>query len=170
MDELVDVVDANDIVTGFATKKVAHKKGLLHRTVGAVLVDTRNRWLFVKQSSDRQDAGQYVHPVGGHVQRGESEEKAIVRETKEEIGIEIPKIELIGKAIFDRIVIGRHENHLYVLYEIVSDEKPTINHESESFRYFTVSKLKEELKKHPEHFGGAFHFVVKTFYPYLLEP
>lgn len=169
MDEQVDIVDEKDEVLYSVTKKEAHEKGLLHRTSGAILIDSKNRWLFVKQSSDRQDAGQYVHPVGGHVKKGETEDKAITREAKEEIGIESPKIELVGKAIFNRFVIGRQENHLYILYKIISDKKPILNHESESFKYFTVEELKKELKNNPQLFGGAFHFIVKSFYPYLLE-
>jgi hypothetical protein len=29
--------------------------------------------------------------------------------------------------------------------------------------------LKIKLKQNPELFGDAYHFVVKTFYPYLVE-
>lgn len=170
MDEQVDIVDENDVILYSTSKKEAHEKGLLHRTSGALVIDSRNRWLFVKQSSTRQDAGQYVHPVGGHVMKGETAEEAIIRETKEEIGIEISEVELLGKAVFNRFVLGRQENHMYILYKIISDEKPVLNHESESFRYFTDEELKKELKDHPKIFGDAFYFCTKSIYPQLLEP
>ncbi len=160
-DELVDVVDENGAVISNVSKRKAHEQGLLHKTVIGEIVDTEGRWLMIRQSSDRQDAGQYVSPVGGHVQSGESDETALRREAEE------VTYELIGKAIFNRSVLGRHENHLFVMYKIFSDVEPVLNHESESYRYFTEQELKEELNLHPESFGGAFHFVVDSFFPAL---
>jgi hypothetical protein len=55
------------------------------------------------------------------------------------------------------------------VYKIYSDTKPILNEESESSRYFTEDELKNELKRNPKLFGDAFHFVVKTFFPHLLE-
>lgn len=67
--ERVDIVDEQDNVLYQTTKQEAHKKGLLHRTVISEVKDSKGRWILVKQSSDRQDAGQYVSPVGGHIKR-----------------------------------------------------------------------------------------------------
>lgn len=170
MDELVDIVDSDNVVTGSTTKREAHEKGLLHRTAIGEIRDSRGNWLLVKQSSKRQDAGQYVSPVGGHVKAGESEEDALKREASEEVGFDGDfKFEFVGRAIFDRKVIGRHENHFFIVYKITSDAIPVLNHESESYRSFTEAELKQEIKTHPELFGGAFIFVLQTFYPAMLE-
>ena len=168
MEERVNIVDENDEVIGEICKKEAHEQGLLHRTVIAEVKDSQNRWLMVKQAGDKQDAGQFVSPVGGHVATGERVEDAIIRETKEEIGIEGFKYRLVGKAIFNREVIGRKENHLFILFEIQSDQIPVLNEAGVEFRYFTDEELKMGLRSHPDQFGEAFHFVVRKFYPHLI--
>ena len=56
-----------------------------------------------------------------------------------------------------------------LLYEIYSDAKIVLNEEADSHRIFTDSEMKGALKRTPEIFGAAFHFVVKTFYPELLS-
>ncbi len=162
--EMVDVVNENDEVTGQADKREAHAKGLLHRTVISEVKNGKGEWLLVKQAGDRQDAGQYVSPVGGHVRAGEPVEDALRREAMEEVGLSDFMFSYIGKDIFNRTVLGRRENHLFILFELQSDAAPVLNAESDSCRWFTTQELKRELKDHPELFGDAFHFVVKRFF------
>ena len=76
-DEQVDIVNEQDEVLYSTSKQKAHEKGLLHRTVIAEVVDSKGNFLLVKQSFLKQDSGQFVSPVGGHVQAGESTDQAI---------------------------------------------------------------------------------------------
>src|SRR4051812_28456366 len=117
-DELVDIVDVNDNLFCTVLKSEAHKKGLLHRCVIGGVKTSEGRIMLVKQSSTRQDAGQHVSPVGGHVKSGETIEEALLRETIEELGLEKFEQKFIGKAIFNREVLGRIENHYFIVYEI----------------------------------------------------
>lgn len=168
--EFVDIIDEVENVIQTVSKDKAHQEGLLHKCVISEVIDSRGRWLMVKQARDRQDAGQYVSPVGGHVSAGETESMALLREAEEEVGLRGGlAYEAVGRAIFDRSVLGRRENHLFVAFKIFSDAPPKINEESESFRYFTEKELRRGLRERPEQFGGAFHFVVKNFFPYLLQ-
>ncbi len=162
--EIVDIVNEQDEVVGQASKEECHKVGLLHRTVIAELIDSQGNWILVKQASDRQDAGQFVSPVGGHVQAGETEEAALRREAQEEIGISEFEFKLVGRKIYNREVIGRKENHYFILFEIYSDRVPVLNHESDSYESFTKEHLLNELKENPEKFGDAFHFVMNEMY------
>jgi isopentenyl-diphosphate delta-isomerase len=164
-DEMVDVIDENDNVIGSVWKSEAHSKGLLHRTVIAEVIGPDGKWTLVKQSSDRQDAGLLVNPIGGHVSSGETEDEAIKREAFEEYGLkENFEFKLIGKNVFNRDVNGRHENHLFILYEIYTDKKPVLNEESIGFERFSFVDIAKGIRETPEKFGGAFHFVIDNFY------
>ena len=168
-DEKVDIIDENGNFIEAVYKKEAHEKGLLHKCVIANVIDSQGRWLLVKPVKGRQDAGQYQSPMGGHVSAGEEEVAALKRETEEELGITGDfKYEFIGKAALNRFVIGRQENHFFIMYKIFSDQEPILSHEDESCKYFTEDELKRELKENPESFGEAFRFVVQAFFPYLL--
>lgn len=130
--EIIDVADSKNRFLFSIEKQEAHKRGLLHRTILGQLINSRGEWILVKQASDRQDAGQYVSPVGGHVRAGESEKEALFRETFEELGLRDFTYKFIGRGIFDRHVLGRHENHYFILYEIYSDKKLNLGPEAES--------------------------------------
>lgn len=162
--EMVDIVTEADEVVGQTSKEEAHKTGALHRTVIAEVINSKGEWLLVKQASDRQDAGQFVSPVGGHVQSGENEDDALKREAFEELGLENIEYSLVGKTAYYREVIGRKENHLFVVYEIKSDAVPKLNHESVAYEYFSPQALMQEVQTNPHKFGKAFHFVLKTIY------
>ncbi len=168
-DELVDIVNENGEILYVAKKSEAHEKGLLHKCVIAEVIDSKGRWFMARPSKNRQDAGQYVNPIGGHVTSGESDEDALKREANEEMGLTPNfRFECVGKNIFNRHVIGRQENHVFVMYKIFSDQELILSHESESGKYFTEEELKKELKENPKLFGDAFHFVAKSFFPNLL--
>lgn len=166
---MVDVVDKDNNFLFSILKHDAHTRGLLHRTILAQLITSKGKWILVKQASDRQDAGQYVSPVGGHIRVGESEVDALRRETLEELGLKDFKHKFIGRGIFNRWVLGRKENHYFILYEIYSDEKLNLGPEAESCKSFTKAEIKRLLKNEPRLFGNAFHFGIKTFYPALLR-
>lgn len=164
MDELIDIIDEQDNVLYQVNKSKAHKLGLLHRTVIAEVRNSKGQILLVKQTSDRQDAGQYVSPVGGHVKAGESVEDALKREALEEIGLKDFQYKIVGKAIFNREVIGRKENHYFIVYEILTDEDLKLGDEAESYDFFSFQRIEDELKTKPEKFGGAYIFVYSNFY------
>lgn len=166
--EYVDIVNEKNEVVGRSSKQEAHEKGLLHRTVVAEVIGSDGRLTLVKQADDRQDPGQYVSPVGGHVRAGESEDEALKREAEEELGLKGDlNYQLIGRKIFNREACGRKENHYFVLYEIYSDEEPVLNYESVGYKRFSEDQLSKELKKSPQKFGAAFHFIVENFYQRL---
>ena len=168
-EEMVDIVDERGTPLYVVTKREAHEKGLLHKTVISQLIDSKGRWALVKPVAGRQDAGQYQSPMGGHVTAGESDVDAFKRESEEELGITGDfKYELIGSKVLNRFILGRQENHLFIMYRIFSDHEPILSEEDESYRYFTEEELKKGLTETPEIFGEAFHFCIRSFFPYLL--
>lgn len=161
-EEQVDIIDTDNNVIKTVPKSKAHKDGLLHRIVIGQLINQKGEYCFVRQSSDRQDAGQFVSPIGGHVSAGESLESAIARECEEEVGITPTNFKLIGQTIYNREVIGRKENHLFFIYEIYTDQSPVLNHESVEYKWFTTAEIKEALDSKDPNFGAAWHHVFKT--------
>ncbi|KKP68591.1 MAG: Isopentenyl-diphosphate Delta-isomerase [Candidatus Roizmanbacteria bacterium GW2011_GWA2_35_19] len=165
--EMVDVVDENLKVLNSVEKQKAHDQGLLHATVIAEIINSKGEWLLVKQAGHKQDPGQFVSPVGGHVGSGEKYEVALKREAMEEVGLKNFIFKSVGKKIYKRQWPKGIENHYFIVYEINSDEEPTLNDESVEFKRFKVSEIKNLLKSNPDYFGLAFHFVVKSFYSSL---
>lgn len=167
--EIVDVIDSKGNILYQETKEKAHLDGLLHKTVIGEVINSKGEVLLIKPSSHKQDAGQFVSPVGGHVTSGESNEEALKREALEEIGLTDTHYSFVGEAILDRQVIGRHENHMFLVYEILSDKDPILSDESVSFQWFTKDQLKRELINNRGNFGEAYLFVLKNFYKDLLD-
>jgi len=169
VDELLDLVNEKDEVIDKEWKYEMHKKGMLHRTVIAEVIGKGRVWTLVEQSKDKQDSGQYVSAIGGHVKSGESVEDTLRREAKEEFGLSGKfDFKFIGKRIFNREVKGNKENHFFILYEIYTDKEPVLDSESVGFKRFTEKELSKELKEYPEKFGSPFHFLIKKFYPNLV--
>lgn len=166
-DELVDIVDESGRVLRVALKTDAHVDGALHKAVIGCLRKGDQLYL-VRQAADRQDAGQLVNPVGGHVRAGESDVDALLRECEEEIGTRNIVHNEIGRARFHRQVIGRDENHLFIVYEIETDDPIILNHEAESIHGFGEAELRQLIIDEPKKFGDAYYFVLEKFYPHFL--
>lgn len=87
-DERFDVVDANDVVVGQATRGEVHARGLLHRAVH-VVVSNRAGEVFLQKRSMAKDTspGCWASSCSGHVDAGEGYDVAAQRELAEEIGV-----------------------------------------------------------------------------------
>ncbi len=166
-DERVDIVDEKGAVLRQALKTEAHKHGWLHKTVIGCLRYGED-WALVRQAADRQDAGQWVNPVGGHVRAGESDVEALLRESEEEIGTRDIQYKLLGTARFHRQVIGRDENHLFVVYEIRTDSPILLGLEAVAIETFSTGKLRWMAAKTPAALGAAYYFVAERWFRELL--
>jgi len=114
--------------------------------VGAAIFDENGR-LFITQrgKAARNERGQWEIPGGG-VELGETFEQSIVREMKEEHGIEIEVLELLG--VCDHIIPdeGQHWVSPTYICRIVRGEPRLVEPEKcEQFGWFTI----EEAEKLP---------------------
>ncbi len=169
--EIVDIVNENDEILYQVTKQEAHNKGLLHRTVICEVIDSKGNWTLVQQHTQKQDPGVYLSPIGGHVSAGETNEAALKREMEEEGGLTNAPMKYIDKVIYNREVphLHRQENHYFILYEVYSDAVLKLGDESVSQKKFSPKELKQKLKQNPELFGKPFKFLLKKFYPHLID-
>jgi len=105
MKEVIAIVDEDDKLIGTTTRYEAHRRGALHREVSLFIINKKNEVLLQKRSKD----GWLGASSGGHLAFSESYISGIIRETKEEIGIDVSKEELkeITHKIIDTIKPGR---------------------------------------------------------------
>ena len=99
--EFNDVVNEKDEVVG----RVAHKELYTilapHRIVHVLLFDENDKLILQKRSKHKSFCPlHWSTSVGGHVNSGETYEKAALREFKEELGVVVP-IEFLFKTRYD---------------------------------------------------------------------
>jgi isopentenyl-diphosphate delta-isomerase type 1 len=102
--ELLDLVDREGNAIGTATRERVHGEGLLHRAVHAIVWDGSGRILLQLRSSTKASCpGLWDTSVGGHVGAGEVPLDALLRECREEIGLELAAADLepLGRHLFD---------------------------------------------------------------------
>lgn len=91
MIEMIDVLDENGVKTGeVATRTEVHQRGLWHRIVAIMIVDEKKRILLQQRSNDRiTNPGKWDIAAAGHVDAREDALLTVMREAKEEVGVEI---------------------------------------------------------------------------------
>ncbi|MFF3752760.1 NUDIX domain-containing protein [Streptomyces sp. NPDC002018] len=87
-DEILDVVDENDRVTGQAPRGEVYARGLRHRCVFVFVRDAQDRVFVHRRTADKLAfPSLYDMFVGGVVGAGESYDEAALREAEEELGV-----------------------------------------------------------------------------------
>jgi len=97
MDEYIDIVSETGEPTGKkALKSEAHKNGWWHNTIHLWLY-TKNGEILLQQRSKNKSIYPLLWDVSaaGHIDAGESFVNAAIRETKEELGLELKPNDLI---------------------------------------------------------------------------
>ncbi|WP_425577169.1 NUDIX domain-containing protein [Streptomyces enissocaesilis] len=87
-DEILDIVDENDEVTGQAPRGEAYARGLRHRCVFVLARDGGGRYFVHRRTPVKLVfPSMYDMFVGGVVGAGESYDEAALREAEEELGV-----------------------------------------------------------------------------------
>ncbi|MFE4602075.1 NUDIX hydrolase [Kitasatospora indigofera] len=102
-EELLDVVDAQDRVTGTAPRREVYRLGLTHRCVFILVRNPQGR-IFVHRRTDTKmfAPGAYDMFVGGVVGAGETYGAAAVREAEEELGVSGVRPRPLFKYLFEQ--------------------------------------------------------------------
>jgi isopentenyl-diphosphate delta-isomerase type 1 len=119
MDELLDIVNDEDIVTGQEMRSTVHQLGLQHRGVHVFLFTQARELLIQKRSKDRaQYPSAWDCSVSEHVKAGESSYDAAMRGMSEELGLTGIKIQPIVKF---KMTYGPNDNEISTIYRGVVD-------------------------------------------------
>lgn len=176
MDELIDIVDEHGNLTGkSARKSEIHSKGYYHNTA--------HLWLFTSEGKillQQRAASKLICPllwdvsVAGHIDAGESPEEGIIRETFEEIGLNLNENQLrkIGVfecfQIYDNGIIDNEFHHTFIAktnFDILQFTPQ--KEEVEALKYITVDEFQELIFN----IGRNNHFIAsnKAYYQVVLK-
>jgi isopentenyl-diphosphate delta-isomerase len=87
--DAVILVDAQDRPLGTAPKLDAHRRGLKHRAVSALVRNASGQMLLQRRAAGKyHSAGQWANACCSHPRPGESTEAAVHRRLAEEMGVE----------------------------------------------------------------------------------
>lgn len=153
--EIIDVVNDNDEVIGKATYDEIYEKLLTHRIVHVLIFNDKGEMALHLRSKYRSFcSNHWSTSVGGHVQSGESYEKAALRELKEELGIK-SKINFAYKDIYVDQKFETGLKKFLVTFRADYNGPFKINPtEVKKIEFFSLDKIKEMINKgekfHPE--------------------
>jgi isopentenyl-diphosphate delta-isomerase type 1 len=95
-EEILEVMDENNKVVGLAGRKEIHKKGLRHRSVHIFIFNTRGALYLQKRSPSKDQYPEHWDTsAAGHTDPGESQKEAARRELQEELGLDVPIMEVL---------------------------------------------------------------------------
>lgn len=103
--EYFDIVDNNGKAIGNASREYCHSGSkLLHPVIHIHIINSKKELLLQKRKKNKDiQPGKWDTSIGGHIQAGEALDKALIREAKEEAGIDInlDKIIPLKKYIYE---------------------------------------------------------------------
>jgi isopentenyl-diphosphate Delta-isomerase len=167
MDELLDIVTDEDIVTGRELRSRVHQLGLQHRGVHVFLFTSDGKMLIQKRSADRVSCPSLLDgSVSEHVKAGESHFEAAVRGMKEEMGVDGIEIQPLIKF---RMKYGVNDNEISILYKgLVDPARVKFDPvEIESIHYLSMDEVKKMMQEKSVLFCGWF---LEILHAYKNEP
>jgi len=159
MEEYFDVLnEKGEYIGKTETRERCHKEGLWHKAVAVFIINSRKQVLLQRRSATKKLwPNMWDITAGGHVLAGEFGFQSIIRECKEELGIDLNKedITFIGTSISTNIksnIINNHFNEYYIVNKEIDETKLQLQKEE-------VSEVKwiekdEIIKKIKDNYNG----------------
>lgn len=128
MEEKLDVLnEKGEFTNQVATREECHENGYWHKAVVVFILNSKNQVLLQQRSATKKAwPNLWDITAGGHVLANEFGIDAVIRETKEEIGLEISKNDLffIGATISKNEKNGMKDNHFNEYYIVRKEIDP----------------------------------------------
>lgn len=141
--ELLPLVDAAGNVIGKATRTECHNGSMLLHPVVHLHVFNSKGELYLQKRPMWKDIqpGKWDTAVGGHVDFGEDIPTALLRETREELGINAEGCELMQMYEFH----SDREHELIYAYKIVYDKEITPSEETDGGRFWSLQEIQDAI-------------------------
>jgi isopentenyldiphosphate isomerase len=152
MTKNIIVVDENDNVIGNKPRDVVDKEKLIYRVTGLWIQNSKKENLLARRAYNKTHyPGRWGPAVAGTVDEGESYEENMIKEVKEELGLEGFKLKKSKK-----MQISGKYNHftqwfILILDKLAKDFKIQ-KEEVVEVKWFSKEELLEQLKKNPDEF------------------
>lgn len=168
-DEIVILVDESDAMIGLTDKMTAHKEGLLHRAVSALIFNSQGEWLLQKRAHQKyHSAFLWSNACCTHPRLDESPIDAASRRLQEEMGIHselFPWFTFVYKVKIDSFMFEHEFDHVF--YGI-SDQTPMMNpQEVDDWKWISTRELKQWMAQEPNCFTAWFHIIFNYTEKYL---
>ena len=113
----------------------------MRKVVGAIIKNKDNKILLL----DRVNIPYGWAGPAGHVDKGETLEQSIIRETKEEVGLDLINFKLIFHEAVPWNNCRKHNGHDWYVYEVTKWQGELIppGEEAKEIRWFTVDEIKQ---------------------------
>ncbi len=151
--EYLDEVDKNNKLTGRALPKDEfHTRGFYYREVIGFIVNEKEEVLLQKRSKNKKIKPNLWEVCYGHVSKGEEPEEAIIREVREEIGLEITSKNFspLGIELTQEFYEERYHNTFSYIYLIRTNKKVSDfkmqEEEVSDLKYISIAELKNLLE------------------------
>ena len=175
MNEYFDVLNSNGEYTNeVASREECHKKGLYHKAVVVFILNEDNTKILLQKRSAHKKLWPNLWDItaGGHVLSGELGYEAVIRETKEEIGINIKKeeLEFIGTTTSETIkgdIINRHFNEYFIVHKNVDINDITLQEEEvQDIKWVSKEEIMKRINNNYEDLTekiGCWNYLIKYF-------
>ena len=142
--ELFPLVNEEGHVIGKATRGECHNGSrLLHPVVHLHVFNSRGE-VYLQKRPEWKDIqpGKWDTAVGGHIDYGETPEKALLREVREELGIEAFTPERVGMYVFE----SKRERELVYVHRTTYDGpvRPSAE-ELDGGRFWTIQEIRNSI-------------------------
>jgi len=156
--EIFDIVNDNDEIIGNASRNEVHRMGLKHRSVHLLIFNKQESVLLQKRSMEKDTfPGVWDSSVSGHVDSGEDYDKAVIRESWEELGV---KFEGVPEKIFKVNACKETDNEFSWVYRHISEGpfSPNVDEISE-IKWFSIETLDDSNLHDSTIFSPAFSLI-----------
>ena len=159
----VQLVDTQDNPNGSMEKLEAHEKGLLHRALSVLIINTNKEILLQRRALGKYHSpGLWTNTCCSHPYPGENPTEAANRRLKEEMGM-VADLEFAFKfqykCDFDNGLIEHELDHVFIGE---TDDTPHLNtDEAMAFKWMSIEELETDMKNNPDNYTYWFKWMIE---------